>query len=201
MANWLEEAERSAVMKNDPAKLREKTRLRKEKIRGNYQVNGKAYEAFAGLVNTLAERINKLPLEYRESFGKITFRNRESKLENGLYYISASKRYRKRLYIGLPGFFRKTGFKHIRVAYFTISRQMGKVDIELKENRLPRIRVDAAGENRRNRYIRRKDWGRKDHLFRLDINGLDEKTAMDIIEWIAFRREMETICFFSAGDR
>jgi hypothetical protein len=197
MINWIEEAERSSVMENDPEKLREKIRVRKEKISANYQANGKAYEEFAGLVKSLAERINNLPIEYRESFGKVNFRKKESKLNNSLYYVSASSRYRKRLYTGFPAFFRKTSFKHIRVAYFTISRHMGMADIELKENRLPRIRVDAGGESRRNRNIRRKDWGRKDHIFRLDINGLDEKTAMDIIEWIAFRREMETMAFFS----
>ena len=147
MSNWLEEAESKKSLMDENGASLDRTELKKEAIGQNYQANKELYESFIQRLEGLAIRVNNLPMEYRESFGKINYKFKESKLNNHLYYLSCSKRIQKRLKGSIFTYFKKYNFKHIRVGYFTVSRKMGMIDIELKENLLLRVKMKTNGDD------------------------------------------------------
>ena len=196
MSHWLEEAEsrKDMVESNSAAEIIKK---KKTDILENYNANGKMYDGFLKELESLAERVNNLPKEYREDYGKINFNFKDSKLNNHLFYLSTSRRIHKRLYKGLLTYFKKYTFKHIRVAYFTIAREMGMVDIELKEKYLLRKRINPDDDKKRNKRSSKKyKNGRKDYVFRLPLDQVNSNTALQIVDWLAYRQEMEDISFF-----
>jgi hypothetical protein len=199
MNNWLEEAESKNQKVDDSDNVFAKIQAKKKDIARNYESNKDAYDAFFQELNGLVQRVNNLPLEHRKQFGKLKIKEKESRLTNKLYYVSSSRRVSKRLYSGFFRFFSKSHFKNIRVCYFTISRNMGKVNVELKENLLIKTRIKANGDSERNAGMRKKNWGRKDYLFRLEMTSLNKDRAMEIIDFIAFKIEMEELSFFSDG--
>jgi len=196
MSNWLEEAESKKALEEENTSITRRIEQKKEAILQNYQANKALYEGFINHMEDLANRVNELPMEYRETFGKINFRLKESKLNNHLYYLSSSKRIRRRLRKSIFTIFKKYSFKHIRVGYFTVSREMGMVDIELKENLLLRVRMKSNGDDRKTSTRRKKNDHRKDFVFRLELSKISETTSMDIIDWLAFRKKMDKISFF-----
>ncbi len=199
MSNWLEEAERNIVTGNDHSKLEDKLQNKKEKIRKNYLDNQLAYDTFIADLKKLVDRVNHLPAESRDPFGKISFYTKESKLNNHLHYISSSARIKKRMFKNVFHLFKTYTFKRIRVVYLTVSSHEGKMDVELKENMLLRVRMTRAGENERLKDPRRKNKDRKDFLFRFDLNNMNGSEPRDIIDWLAFKKEMEEILFFDGS--
>ena len=196
MSNWLEKAENEAAFGNDTSNFGEKLRLKKEAIQKNYLDNQFYYDNFIVELEKLVNRVNDLPLEYRQPFGKINFHSKDSKLNNHLYYISSSSRIKKRMYKSVFHFFKQYTFKKIRVAYFTVSAQPGLIDIELKQNMLLKVRMTRAGDNESLKDPRRNNKDRKDYRFKFDIKQIDGEQARDIIDWLAFKKEMEEIVFF-----
>lgn len=196
MSNWLEEAESKKALDEEVVSISQRIAQKKDEVRQNYQANKELYEGFIKQLEELSERVNDLPMEYRNSFGKINFRVKESKLDNHLYYLTSSKRIKRRLRNSLFTYLKKYNFKHIRVGYFTISREMGMMDIELKENLLLRVRMKSTGDGKRSSSRRRKNDHKKDFVFRVELNTINKDTAMDIIDWLAFRKPMEEISFF-----
>ena len=81
------------------------------------------------------------------------------------------------------------------MTYITVSSVPGKMDVEIKENMLLRVRMTRTGENERVKYPGKRRY-RKDYRFRLDMNNTGVKEAMGIIDWLAFKIEMEKISFF-----
>ena len=195
MSNWLENAENSAAEMEEQGGLKEKLRQKKEAIRKNYLDNQIQYENFIAELDKLVNRVNDLPLEYREPFGKISHHKKDSRLDNHLNYLSSSQRIKKRLYKSVIHFLKIYTFKRIRVAYFTVSSHPGKMDVEIKENLQLKVRMNRAGENERLKYPGKRK-NRKDYRFRLDLNNIGEKEAMDVIDWLAFKIKMEEISFF-----
>ena len=196
MSNWLEEAESKKKREEEAASITKRIEQKKDAVRQNYEANKDLYEGFIQQLKELSGRVNDLPMEYRDSFGKINFRVKESKLNNHLYYLTSSKRVKKRLHKSFFTFFKKYSFKHIRVGYFTISREMGMMDVELKENLLIRVRMKSNGGDKKTSSRRKKNDHRKDFVFRCDIKKMNENSAMEIIDWLAFRKPMEQISFF-----
>jgi len=66
-------------------------------------------------------------------------------------------------------------FKHIRVIYFSISKEMGKVDIEYKEKYLPKGHHEKYTSNESH------------FLYELDFDILTEELSYRIINWLAFK--------------
>jgi len=197
MSDWLEEAEGSIAFGNDHDRLDEKIRKKKESIQENYLANQSLYDNFIQELKSLSKRVNELPAEYREPFGKISFHVKDSKLNNHLRYLSSSTRIKKRMFKSVFRFLKIYNFKRVRVAYFTVSSEMGKIDVELKENMLLRVRMTRTGENERLKDPRRKKKDRKDYRFRLDLNKINGNESRDILDWLAYKKEMEEIQFFA----
>ncbi|HSG67141.1 MAG TPA: hypothetical protein VK994_00445, partial [Bacteroidales bacterium] len=110
MSHWLEEAEnRKKSIESDSAV--DKVKKKKKAIRENYDANREYYDRFVKNLESLALRINDLPKEYREDYGKVNFNFKDSKLDNQLFYLSTSRRIQKRLYRSLLTYFKKYTFK------------------------------------------------------------------------------------------
>ncbi len=201
MSHWLEEAERKISQDDEKLSLENKLKARKEGIRINYLENKAYYDGFISQLEEISVRINELPLEYRMVFGKLNFNSKESSLGNKLYYITSSQRIKKRLYKGVLNFFKKHHFKYIRVAYFTVSRHPGLIDIELKENLLLRFRMKANGDRKKSSIRKNKQGDKKDQLIRLNMKEMSKEKAMEIIDWLVFKKEMEEISFLSKEDQ
>ena len=73
MSNWLEEAESKKSLMDENGTSLDKTELKKEAIAQNYKANQELYERLIQQLEGLAVRVNDLPMEYRESFGKINY--------------------------------------------------------------------------------------------------------------------------------
>jgi len=201
MSNWLEEAESRKSVIDENGSSVDRGRQKKKAIAENYQSNKELYDRFISQLEDLAIRVNDLPMEYREAFGKINYKFKESKLDNHLYYLSCSQRIQKRLKKSIFTYFKRYNFKHIRVGYFTVSRQMGMIDVELKENLLLRVRMKTNGDDDKISSRRRKNNDRKDLIFRLKLDSIDENTGLEIIDWLAFKKEIEEISFFADSDQ
>lgn len=197
MSHWLEEAESRKEMVESHSAV-DVIKKKKKDIQENYAANSKLYENFLKELESLAERVNSLPTEYREDYGKINFNSKDSKLDNHLFYLSTSRRVHKRIHSGLFTYFKKYTFKHIRVAYFTIAREMGMFDIELKEKFLLRKRINPDDDRKHKiRSSKKRESNRKDFVFRLSLEQVNSNTALQIVDWLAYRQEMETISFFN----
>ncbi len=196
MSHWLEEAESFKEL-DEGRTADEAIKKKKKAIRENYETNGEKYELFLKELQSLADRVNNLPKEFREEFGKLNYNFKDSKLDNHLFYLSTSRRVQRRLYQGIFTYFKKYTFKHIRVAYFTMAREMGMFDIELKEKYLLRVRIKTDDEKKSKRKKPMLKGSRKDFVFRLGFDEVDKNTALQIIDWLAYRQEMENVSFFN----
>ena len=198
MNNWLEQAEGNITHEHDRTRHEDRMDAKKEAIQENYRANQKCFNDFLEELKELVDRVNQLPVELRHPFGKITYRTKKSSLDNHRNYVSSSQRYKKRMYRSVFRFFKTYTIKWIRVAYFTVSSNPGMIDIELKENKLPRVRMTINGEKermRRNRLRNSKD--SKDYRFSIKVEELSEMLSRDIIDWLAFKSELEEISLFN----
>ncbi|MFZ4401140.1 MAG: hypothetical protein ACOYO1_13970 [Bacteroidales bacterium] len=176
MKSWLEEIEEQEQKKealSDKAKKR--IQIKKEKAALNYQQNGAKYDKFISRLNELVHKVNNFPEDERIEFIEIDARLKETEFDNKLFVFSSSKRVsiRKMTFF----FFGKEifRFKHIRVIYFSISKEMGKVDIEYKEKFLPK--------GHHEKYTTKDSH----YLYELDFDILTEELAYRIINWLAFK--------------
>jgi hypothetical protein len=200
MINWLEEAESRKRVTGENDVSADRIQLKKEAVRQNFQANQQLYDNFIKHLTGLVERVNNLPMEDREPFAKLTLKSKDSKLDNHFYYLSSSRRIQKRLYKNLFKYFKKYNFKHIRVIYLTVSQKMGMIDVELKENLLLRVRMKANTDKGKTKSQKKKNENRKDYIFHLNLSAIDKNIAMEIIDWLVFKKEMEQISFFADRD-
>lgn len=201
MSNWIEEAENKHQPQENKKLSRDKIEKKIESIRKNYEQHKETYDSFVKELRTLVDRVNNLPIEHRKEFGKLKLNAKKSKLQNELYYITSSRRVKKRVYRGLFSLLRKSHFKNVRVAYFTVSRKMGMMNTELKENLLLKVRMSTHGNNDKALTMKQKDWGRLNELYLLKMEILNNDLAMEIIDWVSFRTEMDDMSFKSEKTR
>jgi hypothetical protein len=195
MAHWLEEAERE--------ELRKKQRLSKEsakiqdkmfRINQNYEANREQYEQFVEVMHDLCERANLLPAEKREPWKIIEFKPKETKLENHLYYASTSKRFDKTVAVKAFPFVKSQHYKHIHIVYFTISKEMGMAEVEIKDDYLAKSRQKSDDSKDTNLLV---DDGLKriNVIFQYEIEKLDKDLAVKILDWLVFKADLKTLPF------
>ena len=183
MKNWLEEIEEQEQRKealSDRAK--ERILIKKGKVAANYQQNSSKYDNFISKVNELVRKVNNLPENERKEFIEIDTRTKDTEFDNKLTVFSSSKRVSitkmEFLFFGKKQF----RFKNIRVLYISVSKEMGKVDIEYKEKYLPKGHHEKYTE---------KEFH---YLYEFNIDVFTEEFAYRIINWLAFKQE--TASFF-----
>ncbi len=185
MENWLEEIEgkeKKKVSLSENAKQR--IQAKKEKVAINYMKNGSSFDDFIKKINELVTRVNSLSEEERHDFIEIEARHKKTEFDNHLHIFSSSKRVfvsRKRYYLFGE---KKYRYKYIRVIYFNISKDLDKVEIEIKEKYLPK------GHKRK--YIN-EDIHR---LYKLNFDILSQDLAYQIINWLAFKKEVNNLSIF-----
>jgi hypothetical protein len=176
MKNWLEEIEEQEQKKEALSEqARNRIQIKKEKTALNYQQNGEKYDIFISRLNELIQKVNNFSQDKKKDFIEIDSRLKDTDFDNKLFVFSSSKRistHKMRFY-----FFGKEilRFKQIRVIYLSISKEMGKVDIEYKEKFLPKGHED--------------NYSTKDthYLYELDFDILTENLAYRIVNWLAFK--------------
>jgi len=195
MSHWLEEAEREEQHKKQkPLKESAKIQDKMFRIKQNYEVNNEAYEAFISRLQDICERANNLPAERRDPWNHIDAKGKESKLQNHLYYFSTSQRFEKRVITKSFPFVKNQHYKNIRVAYFSISKEMGKAEVEIKEDFLAKTRLSADDASEI------KDWvddglKRMDMIFLYNIADFDREHAMKILDWLVFKEDFKSLPF------
>ena len=110
MAHWIEKAERADKNNKKPSGENAQVQDKKFRIRQNYQKNKAIYDGFIRKMNNLVDRVNQLPAEHREEFGKLNSSEKKSHLDNKLWHFSSSKRYSKRVFKGVFKPFKDTHF-------------------------------------------------------------------------------------------
>ncbi|MEI6696266.1 MAG: hypothetical protein WCO13_09365 [Bacteroidota bacterium] len=178
MKNWLEEIEEQEQKKEALSeKAKARIQVKKERAAANYQQNGLKYDQFIAETKELVRKVNNFPEDERKEFIEIDARFKETDFDNKLFVFSSSKRVtirKMRFFLFGKEQFR---FKQIRVIYFSISKEMGKVNIEYKEKYLPK------GHHKK--YIAKDTH----FLYELDFDVLSKDLAYRIINWLAFKIE------------
>lgn len=185
MDNWLEEIEGKEKKKVSLSeKAKQRIQAKKEKVATNYQKNATSFDSFIKNLNELVSRVNSLPEEERQDFIEIDSRHKKTEFDNHLHIFSSSKRVfvtKKKYYLFGD---KKYRYKYIRVVYFNISKDIDKVEIEIKEKYLPK------GHKRKylNEDIHR--------LYKLNFDVLNQELAYQFINWLAFKKEVNNLSIF-----
>ncbi len=182
MKSWLEEIEERELKKAAlSANTEQRIQLKTEKIAANYLQNKDHYENFISNLTGLVQKANSLPNDEKKDFSQIDIQLKDTNFNNKLTVFSSSTRFsiskKKYLFFGNVVF----RFKHIRVFYFSISKELGKINIEYKEkylskgNQLKHIKEDSHFS-----YV-------------LDFGILSDELAYQIINWLAFKSEINEL--------
>jgi len=195
MSHWLEDAEREEQRKKQKP-LRESAKIQDKmfRIQQNYEANREAYEAFVGRLKDICERANNLPAEKKEPWKHIDAKAKDSKLENHLYYFSSSERFDKRVITKSFPFVKNQHYKHIRVIYFSVSKEMGKAEVEVKEDYLAKTKLSADDNGQIKDFL---DDGLKriDVIFLYNISDFQKEDALKILDWLVFKEDLKSLPF------
>ena len=204
MAHWLDEIERQESRKKGSASGSARVQDKKFRIQQNYQKNKKTYEAFVIKLQSLAERVNNLPIEHREVFGKINVKQKESRLDNHLSYLSSSRRTEKTEFKSLFHPFKTIHYKHVRVIFFNIAKLMDKVEVEIYEELLEKKRRDGQvieeHENPKGFHKPHSERDKFHEIYYYEMTRLDDDLAYRIIDWLVFREEVNSIPIVTDGE-
>jgi len=195
MAHWLEEAEREEMRKQqrlskNSAKIQDKI----FRIRQNYEANKELYEQFLEVMHDFCQRANSLPAEKREPWKQIEFKAKESKLENHLYLASTSKSFDKTVAVKTFPFIKTQHYRHIHHIYFSLSKEMGMVEIEVKDDYLAKSRM-RTDESKDTDFLIDDGLKRINVIFQYEIDKLDKELAVKILDWLVFKENLKSLPF------
>jgi hypothetical protein len=204
MAHWLEDIERQESRKKGSSSGSARVQDKKFRIQQNYQKNKEVYEDFISRMQGLIERVNNLPFGYREAFGKINIKQKDTRLDNHLNYYSSSRRTEKTEFKNILHPFKTIHYKHVRVIFFNVAKLMDKVEVEIYEELLEKKRRDGKIiEEHENPKEFHKPHSEKDkfhEIYYYDMDRLDDELALKIIDWLVFREEVNLIPIVTGGE-
>jgi hypothetical protein len=204
MTHWLDEIEKQESRKKGSASGSARVQDKKFRIQQNYQKNKEIYEAFISKLNGLVERVNILPIEYRDVFGKINVKQKESKLDNHLNYFSSSRRTEKTEFKNLLHPFKTVHYKHVRVIFFNVAKLMDKIEVEIYEELLEKKRRDGQIvdelENPKGFHKPHSETDKFHEIYYYEMGRLDDDLALRIIDWLVFREEVNHIPIVTEGE-
>jgi hypothetical protein len=203
-AHWLDDIERKESRKQGHASDSARIQDKKFRIQQNYEKNHKVYDGFVEKLHSLVDRVNNLPLEYREEYGKISFKEKDSKLNNHLRYFSSSRRTQKTEFKGLLHPLKNVHYKHVRIIYFNIAKLMDKVEVEIREEFLEKKRRDGkeVPEHENPRQFRKpeSDKDKFHEIYYYEMGKLTEDLAYKILDWLAFKQNVDHIPIVIDGE-
>jgi hypothetical protein len=204
MAHWLDDIERQESRKKGSSSGSARVQDKKFRIQQNYQKNKEIYEGFISKLQILVERVNNLPVEYREVFGKLNAKQKESKLDNHLSYFSSSRRTEKTEFKNILRPFKTIHFKHVRVIFFNVAKHLDKVEVEIYEELLEKKRRDgqvvAEHENPKDFHKPHSERDKFHEIYYYEMGKLDDNLALKIIDWLVFREEVNSIPVVHDGE-
>jgi len=204
MAHWLDEIERQESRKRGSGSSSARVQDKKFRIQQNYLKNQEIYDGFMSHLLNLVDRVNSLPLEYREIFGKINGHTKDSKLDNHLTYFSSSCREQKTAFKSILQPFKTTHFKHVRVIYFMVAKHMDKVEVEIYEELLEKKRHDGKvipeHEDPHHSHKPHSDKDKFHEIYYYEMDKLTHELALQIIDWLSFREEVQHIPIITEGE-
>lgn len=166
---------------------------KKSAISKNYEKNKAAYEAFIKMMYSLVQRVNGLPEDMREPFGKLKATSKKTKLNNHLNFFASSRREQKFNFLSFLRL-KPTHAKHYRVLYVYISKDEGFVNLEIKENYLVRKRIPESGQESQSGKKKSNQSKERTHvIMKYAIAKLNEQTGLDIIDWLVFRKHFQDL--------
>jgi len=143
-------------------------------------------------------------MEYRESFGKVNGHRKDTKLDNKLAFFSSSTRVQKMAFKGLFHPFKSVHYKHVRVIYFNIAKHMDKVEVEIYEELLEKKRRDGQvipeHEDPHAVHKPHSEEGKFHEIYYYDMGKLNEELALQILDWLTFREEVQHIPVVVEGE-
>ncbi len=205
MSHWLEEIERMESRKNRSASDSARIQDKKFRIQQNYQKNKIPYDSFIERLNKLVERVNDLPLEHREVFGKLTAKSRISKLDNHLNYFSSSRKIHKVEFRSIINPLKNIHYKHIRVIFINVAKIMDKVEVEIlevfQEKKVHDGKlISEEDKNKHNPGKPRSDKNKFHEIYYYDINNLSDELGLKIIDWLTFHVNLEELPIVKDGE-
>jgi hypothetical protein len=203
VAHWLDDIERHESRRKGHASDSARIQDKKFRIQQNYAKNKKVYDSFVGKLHGLVDRVNNLPMEYREEFGKINFKEKESKLNNHLKYFSSSRRTQKTEFKGLLHPFKSVHYKHVRLIYFNVAKHMDKVEVEIREEFLEKKRRDGRVVPEHENPNFQKPHSERDkfhEIYYYDVEKLTDDLTYKILDWLAFKESVESIPIVLDGE-
>ncbi len=195
MAHWLEEAEREEIRKKQKVS-KESARIQDKmfRIQQNYSANKETYDKFINMMHDLCERANALPPDKRDPWNVIEFKPKESKLDNHLYQASTNKGFDKTVAIKSFPFIKSQHYKHVHSVYFAVSKDMGMVEIEVKDDYLAKSRM-RTDDSRDTDFLIDDGLKRVDIVFRYEMDKLDKELAIKILDFLVFRADFKSLPF------
>lgn len=204
MANWIEIEENNTQKKYKNSEKHQKNISEKIfKIKNNYSENKDEFKNFVSEINNMVERVNNLSIKSRWEFGNIIFKNKDTKLNNQYHSLSCSIRISKPKYIwGFIPTFKKDRFKNARVLYFYLSSENGYIIFETKDSLLRKYRITNDGEREKVRKNKSKyNTHIHKNIYKLKIEDLKKSMVLNIIDWICFKEDYETLPFKNLGTK
>jgi hypothetical protein len=204
MAHWLDEIERQESRRKGSASSSARVQDKKFRIQQNYAKNKDLYEGFIEKLSNLVERVNNLPLSYREVFGKINQHEKDTRLDNHLSFFSSSRRIEKTEFKNILHPFKSVHYKHVRVIYFNVAKLMDKVEVEIYEELLEKKRHDGKViPEHEDPHRSHKPHSEKDkfhEIFYYGMEQLSDELAVKILDWLAFKEEVTHIPIVHDGE-
>jgi hypothetical protein len=204
VSHWLDEIENQERKKHRSASDSARIQDKKFRIQQNYEKNREVYNGFMEKMHGLVERVNKLPMEYREIFNKINGQEKKSKMENHLHMFSSSRRTQKTQFKSFLQPLKAVHFKHVRVIYFNVAKVMGKVEVEILEEFLEKKRRDGKviPEHEVGKGFKKpeSDNDKFHEIYYYDMEKLNEEFALQIIDWLAFKENLEHLVVIHDGE-
>ncbi len=191
MTHWLEKAESEAALKRRHISGPEGAQLSTAgRIRNNYETNGRPYENFRSLMACICERVNQLPAEYRAPWNYIDAQSKGGNSEQYAYGFSSCRRFESFAPCFQYPFLKRRHHKCIRKIRFAVSREMGKCDICIRDERLVKVNM-AFGKKQ---YAAHAVSGAPAQLAWVSaIARLDRDFAYAVIDWLAFKTNFEKL--------
>lgn len=195
MTHWLNEAENE--IQQEPTKPKvSRTRIQQkiEDINKNYEANKEAYDGFINNLFNLCQRANNLPSEAREPWGIIETKARESKMNSHLFSFLTHERFDMRVTTKSFPFMKLRHYKHLRKVMFSVSKTMGMVNVEVYEDFVAKTRLNKDDGTKEKDVV--NDGLDRFHLvYHYAIKELNDKLAIKLLDWLAFKEEMDYLPF------
>jgi hypothetical protein len=202
--HWLDEIERQESRRKGSASNSARVQDKKFRIQHNYQKNKDTYDGFVGILQSLVKRVNNLPLEHREVFGKLNEKVKDTRLDNHLSYFSSSRRIEKTEFKSILQPFKTVHYKHVRVIYFNVAKIIDKVEVEIYEELLEKKRHDGQiipeHEDPHHTHKPHSESGKFHEIYYYEMSKLNQELATKIIDWLAFHEEVNHIPIVHDGE-